>query len=118
MNFDRTADLCSRFPLVTRELYVLECGDGWHLLLRHALGQLERIAARDAAAGNKPLLVVRVREDHGCLEIVTKGIDDEIFDVVNSAYQASRNVCEKCGCAAEWKYGGGGYSRSRCDSCG
>ena len=112
-------DLKCRFPLVTRSLGAIECGDGWVLLLRNALGKLDRIAQRDVMSRpRRPHLVVtRISEKHGLLDLHTRTTDGEIERIVEEAFKAAERTCEQCGSVGRRRLLASGLVRCVCDRC-
>ncbi len=82
-------ELRSEFPIALRDVAVIECGDGWHELVRDCADAAERAT----------IALVGIKEKFGELRVDLQGgeIPKSVVDAVESAELRSRTTCEVCG---------------------
>lgn len=100
--------LRSAFPEMLKEVTVLECGDGWYVLLHSLFNSLVRYRETEAHFHRDvpPVEFYEIKEKFGSLRLQFRGGDNRVHGIVTSAGRFSTYICENCGQAAtptpEW----------------
>lgn len=131
MNLEMQRELYERYPRFLRRLsgyggrpypidvYGIECGDGWHVILSNLFAQFEKHIEGLRAAGvskSRWPRAVQVKEKFAVLCVYSKGaIPQELIDAIDTAEAESRTTCEQCGAPGEAR--GGECFRVTCAAC-
>lgn len=93
MNRELKAKLKDDFPSIFRDCPLVECGDGWHDLIRKLC---DDITLADPKGECKAL---QIKEKFGTLRFYATGGDDsgKIFKMIGEAEVESGFICEDCG---------------------
>lgn len=87
------------------ELFGIECGKGWHPLIKPILEACQELDVE----------VAQVKQKFGALRIYLDGAPSWLLDMCDLAEELSCYRCEECG--VEGKPRGNGWIRTLCDSC-
>ena len=90
----------------------IECGDGWHGILRCAC---RRISFHEAMAGRSEFRFAQVKEKWGILRLYYSGGDGFVTGVIAMAEAMSSVTCERCG--APGKTNDSGWLSTLCEGC-
>jgi len=84
-----------QYPMTFKELYQLECGEGWFPLILEAAKEIEPILAEFPPRDRPSSL--RIKEKYGLLRWHWTHYYPEIDVIVDEAIDKSEFVCERCG---------------------
>jgi hypothetical protein len=93
-------------------VFGIECGDGWHGILRCAC---RRISFHEANAGRSDFRFSQVKEKWGILRIYHSGGDEFCTGVIAMAEAVSSVTCERCG--APGKTNESDWISTLCEGC-
>ena len=80
-----------------------ECDNGWYTLLRKMSKKLEEEILKQPEERRKLYRAVRVKEKFGELRFSMSGYTEEMFKIIDEAYEESSKTCQVCGKPGETK---------------
>lgn len=96
------------------ELFGVECGEGWHELLKPVFDYIENYN-KDKSDENK-IIVEQVKEKFGTLRFYCSFYTDELEKLIEEAENKSDVTCESCGSTKDVGKTGG-WIRTICKKC-
>lgn len=108
MNPKKEEALRAQFPQMLDEVVIIECGDGWYVLLQSLFNSLARYKETEAHFHRDvpPVEFYEIKQKFGALRLQFRGGDNRVHGIVTSAGRFSSYICENCGDAAiptpEW----------------
>lgn len=88
------------------ELFGVECGKGWHELIRPLIERCKE----------EGVVIAQIKEKYGTLRFYTNGGEsEELRDMIHKAEDESGLICEDCGSPGVLYTRG--WLRTLCDSC-
>ena len=100
--------LIDKYPKLLDSLdFGVECGDGWFDLIDTLCEDIIRV---DPTA-----VATQVKEKFGTLRFYISSDEDEVFDLIDKAEDASETICEECG--APGKIIGVYWFKTLCKKC-
>ena len=125
MEQESVVELCTKFQKMIphREwnkdspirLFGFECGEGWAVLLKVLMDNIQRhIDWENRQSEVVPQVVLeQVKEKFGTLRFYYQGGDEYVHGLVSLAESMSAHICEDCGDTGTTR--GGGWVRTLCD---
>ena len=104
---DKYPKLLSDLLFNRRDSFGVECGDGWFDLINTLCEDIIRV---DPTA-----IATQVKEKFGTLRFYVSAAEDEVFDLIDKAEDASGKICEECG--APGKTEGKMWLKTICKKC-
>lgn len=77
------------------ELFGIECGKGWHSLLKPIFDYIEKYN-QDKTEEDK-IKIQQIKEKFGGLRVYTNFHTDELDEIISNAEDESFSTCETCG---------------------
>lgn len=105
---------CSRSNPVGVPYWGIECGPGWHPLLKCLC---KKAQARVEECGIEQVVFQRVKEKFGALSISFNGGDDYVRGLIDMAVTFSVMTCEACGSRGGLIKTAHGWVKCLCASC-
>ena len=82
--------LIDKYPKLLGNLtFGIECGDGWFDLIDRLCEDILKVDPTTVAT--------QVKEKYGTLRFYVSSAEDEVFDLIDEAEDASSEICEECG---------------------
>ena len=100
--------LINKYPKLLGDLaFGIECGDGWFDLINTLCEDIIRV--------DPNAIATQVKEKFGILRFDAIAYEDEVFDLIDKAEDASEVICEECG--APGKLEGKMWFKTICEKC-
>ena len=100
--------LLNKYPKLLGDLsFGIECGDGWFDLIDKLCEDILKVDTTTVAT--------QVKEKFGSLRFYVSSAEDEVFDLIDKAENASEEICEECG--APGKTEGKMWLKTLCKKC-
>jgi hypothetical protein len=93
MNPNKLEALKEKYPDLLKEIYDIECEDGWLCLIEGYL----RLASAYSSRTKRGVKIKQIKEKFGRLRVYTNHNDDYIFGIGDIVELLSEFVCESCG---------------------
>jgi len=102
------------FPELFKRSIRLECGPGWHQLIRRICDAIKPLVI---ANGLHDFEVVQIKEKFGALRFYVHNGNDEIYTIIDRHESDSIYICEECGAVENVHCRNSGWIRHLCDKC-
>lgn len=90
-------NLCNDFPLLFKEGFYFECGNGWYELIRELCQKLYLLIENVEFEPHNFPNAYQVKEKYGGLKFYMSTATEEMIKLIEEAAKESTTICEMCG---------------------